>query len=148
MERKKEALDAIELMSEALARKIQVEQSRNGLVIESAIYGKLPRQRQSVSVQSRIHEILLPSESEPSIDPELGLPFCDATSALQMMVVESRLTIAGGYSKSSLLGFYDPCFGEDKFLRVRYTFKGKAHEVEIEDDAAFSIPLRTHLVRN
>lgn len=56
------------------------------------------------------------------------------------------MNIPSGRSKSNLLGFYDVAMGEKKSLRIRYTFKGRIHEVECDDRSAVALPLRGHLV--
>ena len=141
-QRKKEALDAMELMTETLSRKLEQETSRNGLVIVSALYGKLPKIERD-SLQDRINKMF---SSELSMDSETdSIPYIDVTIVVQSMVVQSQLHIAGGHTKSNLLGFYDPCYGEDKSLRITYHFKDRLHEVEVDDLSPVSLPLRSHL---
>ena len=41
-----------------------------------------------------------------------------------------------------LSGFYDPCIGEAKSLKVRYEFRETMHEVVIRDDEILRIPLQ------
>ncbi|KAF9586556.1 hypothetical protein BGW38_002313 [Lunasporangiospora selenospora] len=118
---KKEAEEAIELLRESTARKAKKEVEKDGLVIVEAIYGNL------------------------NADPELGLTV-DVTIAIQALVNNSQLTMPGGHSKTHILGFYDPCLGEKKHLRIRYEFQRRLHEIVIADMAALAAPVRSHLL--
>lgn len=42
--------------------------------------------------------------------------------------------------QAGLPGFYDPCVGEDKSLKVLYQFRGALHQVMAQDGAALRIP--------
>jgi DnaJ homolog subfamily C member 11 len=66
--------------------------------------------------------------------------------ALQALVTNSQLIIPAGRSKANLLGFFDCAYGEKKRLRVKYSFKGRRHEVELGDLDAVAAPLRSHVV--
>lgn len=66
--------------------------------------------------------------------------------ALQALVANSQLVIPAGRSKANLLGFADVAYGEKKKLRVRYSFKGRMHEVTLGDLDALAAPLRAHVV--
>lgn len=44
--------------------------------------------------------------------------------------------------QAGLLGFYDPCLGERKCLRVKYQFRSRIHEVTVDDRAPLEMPLR------
>lgn len=65
-----------------------------------------------------------------------------AIVAVQALVTDSQLNIAGGRSKANLLGFYDCAIGEKKQLQVRYLFKGRVHSLLVEDHQAVAAPLR------
>ncbi|RUP47336.1 hypothetical protein BC936DRAFT_145844 [Jimgerdemannia flammicorona] len=122
--RRREAEEAQRLLQDSARRKEEVEQAKNGLVIIEAVYGNLSESRESVL-----------------IDPEQS-PTVDATVAVQAMVNDSKLTIPGGHSKSNIMGFYDPCMGERKKLRIKYRFQNKLHEVTVGDTAPVACPLR------
>lgn len=40
------------------------------------------------------------------------------------------------------MGFYDPCMGEPKQLKIKYQFQRKFHEVIVDDTAPVACPLR------
>jgi len=119
-ERKREAEEVVVLMKEQVARKVEAEQVKNGLIILEATYGA----------------------SSPGQDIER----LDVTTPVQALVSSSQLAIPGGRSKSGLLGFYDPCMGERKTLRIRYLFRNRTHEVVVDDMAGLLLPLKGHVV--
>ena len=126
LEKKKEAEVAIELMTETVDRVLSVERAKQGLIIVEAWYGKLF-----------------------DLDPAsggLGLPkVIDVHVPLQCLVVDSKL-ILREENKACIPGFYDPCIGEAKFLRVRYEFRGTPHEVTVENSESLVIPRRSHRI--
>ncbi|KAG0342182.1 hypothetical protein BG004_005719 [Podila humilis] len=114
---KKEAEEAMELLRESTARRTKQEQDKDGLVIIEALYGNL----------------------------SAGL-VADVTVAVQALVNNSQLSMPGGHSKNHILGFYDPCLGEKKQLRIRYEFQRRMHEVVVADLASVAAPVRSHLL--
>lgn len=40
------------------------------------------------------------------------------------------------------MGFYDPCMGEPKQLKIKYQFQRKFHEVIVDDTSPVACPLR------
>ncbi|KAI7815884.1 hypothetical protein BC939DRAFT_471125 [Gamsiella multidivaricata] len=114
---KKEAEEATSLLRESTARKTKQEQDKDGLLIVEAVYGNL----------------------------NAGL-VADVTVAVQTLVNNSQLTMPGGHSKNHILGFYDPCLGEKKQLKIRYEFQKKMHEVTVADMDHVALPVRSHLV--
>lgn len=44
--------------------------------------------------------------------------------------------------KNHILGFYDPCLGEKKQLRIRYEFQKRMHEVVVADMEHVALPVR------
>ncbi|KAK9768464.1 hypothetical protein K7432_000875 [Basidiobolus ranarum] len=118
-ERKKEAVDAMRLMKESATRKQQQEEAKNGLVVGQALYG--------------------------NFDSENELDIADVTIAVQALVNNSQLIIAGGHSKANIIGFYDPCFGSRKQLKISYRFQGQDHQVTIGDASPLACPIREHM---
>lgn len=126
MERKREAKAAIELMTETVERVLATERARQGLVIVEAWYGKL-------------------FDLDPGGDG-VGFPkVIDVHVPLQCLVVDSKLILRED-NKASIPGFYDPCVGETKYLRVRYEFRGTPHEVTVENSESLVIPRRSHRI--
>ena len=125
---RQEAVAQQGLMRETVHRQIDAEERANGLIIVQALYGQL-----------------VSSHHEDEIDEELPL-VTDVAVPLQCLVKDHKLELPKGQSKAHLLGFYDPCPGEPKSLRVRYRFQGKMHEVTVEDDGQLKCPLRRHAV--
>jgi hypothetical protein len=50
--------------------------------------------------------------------------------------------------QAALVGFYDPCVGEAKQLRIVYIFQRQRHEVTINDLDAVALPLRGTLAHS
>jgi len=124
--RKREAMEAIRLLLPSVERKIEAEREKDGLVILEACYGNI----------SSLREVLL-NEKNDVIDVRIPV---------QALVHDSQLTIPGGYSKSNIMGFYDPCMGERKQLKIKYQFQRKFHEVIVDDTAPVACPLRSHII--
>lgn len=125
LERKAEAEAAINLMQETFQRILEVERAKQGLIVVEAWYGKL---------------FDLQADEQP-LQPKV----VDVSVPLQCMVVDSKL-ILHEKTKANIPGFYDPCFGERKYLRVRYEFRGATHEVTIDNSEPLIIPRRSHRV--
>ncbi|CAE6406046.1 unnamed protein product [Rhizoctonia solani] len=120
-EERKQAEHYIESIREQVKRKIETEKTSDGLIISEARYGP------AKSIDNKNRTI-------------------DVSAPLQLLVNSSQLVIPGGRSKAGLLGFYDPCLGERKSLRVKYTFRSRLHQVTVEDRAPVELPLRTHAI--
>ena len=48
----------------------------------------------------------------------------------------------GALAQSSIIGFYDPCVGEPKQLRIVYQFQRRRHEVTVNDLDPVDLPMR------
>ena len=126
-----QALEDVENMSCTVPLKRETEEKKKGLVIINATYGLVQDATEPLTIlNSDVHD-------ETSID---------VTIPMQCMVEDSTLIIPPGESKSWLTGFYDPCIGEPKQLRVRYLFWGRLHEVVINDEDELKIPIKGHLL--
>ncbi|XP_011333880.1 dnaJ homolog subfamily C member 11 isoform X2 [Ooceraea biroi] len=129
MEKQREAKAATELMKETVSRIRAEEESKKGLIITKALYGRFvyPQQDRGTEESGHRDEMI------------------DVTIPLQCLVKDSKLILHKA-SKSQLPGFYDPCVGEDKQLLVQYLFHTQTHECLIQDDAALRIPVSSHKV--
>ncbi|XP_076179972.1 dnaJ homolog subfamily C member 11 [Ptiloglossa arizonensis] len=129
-EKQKEAKIAIELMKATVSRIRAEEESKKGLIITKALYGRF----------------VYPQEERSSSEEHLHRDeVIDVTIPLQCLVKNSRLVLHDA-SKSQLPGFYDPCVGEEKQLLVQYLFHTQTHECIVKDNAPVRIPLPSHLV--
>uniref|UniRef100_A0A0K8TCV3 DnaJ subfamily C member 11 n=2 Tax=Lygus hesperus TaxID=30085 RepID=A0A0K8TCV3_LYGHE len=133
-EKRKEAQAAINLMSNTFSRIRAEEEARRGLVIVSAEYGKLDAANTSAG----------PS-GDPSGDRGLDVEVIDVTVPLQCLVKDSKLIVHDS-TKSQLAGFYDPCVGEDKHLKIQYLFHSQLHQTTIADNEPLRIPRQSHRI--
>jgi DnaJ homolog subfamily C member 11 len=109
----------LDLCHEALTLRSKREPDEQ-LQIVSAVYGNL-------------HDLDDGHESKVE-------PFLDVTAAVQVLVHNDRLSIAGGRNKADLLGFYDPCPGYPaRELRIKYHIAGQYDEIEVADMEAVLI---------
>ncbi|KAJ3274643.1 hypothetical protein HDV01_002485 [Terramyces sp. JEL0728] len=153
--RRMEAEQACMLLADSIARKLEAEESRDGLVVISALYGKLPPSTlESVRVLSPqgIQELAASIKAQFKFLKSAALPvshkqeYIDVTIPVQALVSNGQLHISGGHSKSNLIGFYDPCFGEKKQLRITYQFQGRLHQVTVGDKMPVAAPLRANSI--
>ncbi|KAF3860771.1 hypothetical protein F7725_001026 [Dissostichus mawsoni] len=114
----------IMLMQESVRRIIETEESKMGLIILNAWYGKF------VTDNSRKHE---------------RAKVIDVSVPLQCLVKDSKLILTET-TKSGLPGFYDPCVGEEKSLKVLYQFRGVMHQVLSGDTEPLRIPKQSHRI--
>ncbi|XP_053681347.1 dnaJ homolog subfamily C member 11 [Anopheles nili] len=128
-EKRREAESAIALMG-ALYERIRMEELKcQGLVIISAMYGKF-RDIENVSV-----------EETDNMGFVQHNPFLiDVRIPLQCLVKDSRLTLYAS-SKSELPGFYDPCFGEEKQLKIDYEFRNNTFSSVFDDLDSVHLPV-------
>lgn len=123
--KKAEAEAAVDLMQETFQRAVESEQAKQGLIIVEAWYGKLfDLQADDQPYQPKIVDVCIP---------------------LQCMVQDSKLILQEN-TKVNIPGFYDPCVGEKKHLRVRYEFRGAPHEVTIDNSEPLIIPRKSHRI--
>ncbi|CAD6998560.1 unnamed protein product [Ceratitis capitata] len=115
---RQEAHAAVELMQHTYERIVSEESNRNGLIITKAIYGQM--EDSSINLRENA--------------------FIDVTIPLQCLVKEGTLVLYRS-SKSELPGFYDPCIGEDKILKIDYTFRNQSNSIIIKDMDSVQLPL-------
>ncbi|KAJ1946307.1 hypothetical protein EC988_005570 [Linderina pennispora] len=143
---KRHAMEAVQLIADAVTRRRDQARAAGGLVIEAALYGDLPF---GVASQNSNHvQALLDSlaESQRALATADEPRACDVALALQALVNDDQLVVAAGASKRFLPGFYDPAFAKDKQLFVRYRFHGRLHEVLVGDEQALAIPMKAHCI--
>lgn len=153
-QKRKEALGAIVLLTETIKKRLDAEAKTEGggLVILNALYGKLPpssfesyRLLSPDGINDLVTKVKSQFESFLNLESTLDIEYIDVTIPVQALVSGGQLHIGDGYSKSQIVGFYDPCFGEDKELRVTYQFQGKLHQVTVQDEQSLDAPMRSHL---
>uniref|UniRef100_A0A8C6MCN6 DnaJ homolog subfamily C member 11 n=1 Tax=Nothobranchius furzeri TaxID=105023 RepID=A0A8C6MCN6_NOTFU len=71
----------------------------------------------------------------------------DVTVPLQCLVKDSKLILTEA-SKAGLPGFYDPCVGEEKSLKLLYQFRGVMHQVISADTEPLRIPKQSHRIES
>ncbi|XP_049631282.1 dnaJ homolog subfamily C member 11 [Suncus etruscus] len=123
-QKKQEAEAAVRLMQESVRRIIEAEESRMGLIIVNAWYGKFVNDRSRKNERVKVIDVTVP---------------------LQCLVKDSKLILTEA-SKAGLPGFYDPCVGEEKNLKVLYQFRGVLHQVMALDNEALRIPKQSHRI--
>ncbi|KAM8913997.1 dnaJ homolog subfamily C member 11-like [Spinachia spinachia] len=124
--KKHEAESAVLLMQESVRRIIEGEESKMGLIILNAWYGKF------------VSDTSLKQEKAKVID---------VTVPLQCLVKDSKLILTEA-SKAGLPGFYDPCVGEEKSLKLLYQFRGAMHQVISADTESLRLPKQSHRIES
>lgn len=133
--KRKEALEAIELLREQVERKTEVERAKDGLVVEQATYF-------GVSSGATAEEI-----ADSTFDVRIAVQaLVTARRTSSETESSSILAIPGGRSKAQLIGFYDVMVGSKKRLLIKYTFRGRLHEASFDDLQPVALPMRSHLV--
>ncbi|XP_052329422.1 dnaJ homolog subfamily C member 11 [Oncorhynchus keta] len=124
VKKKQEAESAVLLMQESVRRIIEGEESKMGLIILNAWYGKFVTDNSTRQERAQVIDVTVP---------------------LQCLVKDSKLILTEA-SKAGLPGFYDPCVGEDKSLKLLYQFRGVMHQVLSADTEALRIPKQSHRI--
>ncbi|KAK5581141.1 hypothetical protein RB653_001169 [Dictyostelium firmibasis] len=127
---KRKAEMDIKLVQQLVENKVLKEKTKNGLIIQEAIYGKLDEKIDHLDPFS--------VEFPPTID---------VTIPLQYLVEDSKLVLHSNNKKSDLLGFWDPRISEEKQLKVTYFFQNRLHRITVNDIDQLLIPLKSHLVQ-
>ncbi|KAM6946880.1 dnaJ homolog subfamily C member 11-like [Lycodopsis pacificus] len=116
--KKYEAESAVLLMQESVRRIIEGEESKMGLIILNAWYGKFVSDTSQKQEKAKVIDVTVP---------------------LQCLVKDSKLILTET-PKAGLPGFYDPCVGEEKSLKLLYQFRGVMHQVISADTESLRIP--------
>ncbi|XP_007532804.1 dnaJ homolog subfamily C member 11 [Erinaceus europaeus] len=124
LQKKQEAEAAVRLMQESVRRIIEAEESRMGLIMVNAWYGKFVKDKSKKREKVKVIDVTVP---------------------LQCLVKDSKLILTEA-SKAGLPGFYDPCVGEEKSLKVLYQFRGVLHQVMVLDNEPLRIPKQSHRI--
>ncbi|XP_021566874.1 dnaJ homolog subfamily C member 11 isoform X4 [Carlito syrichta] len=124
LQKQQEAEAAVRLMQESVRRIIEAEESKMGLIIVNAWYGKFVNDKSKKNEKVKVIDVTVP---------------------LQCLVKDSKLILTEA-SKAGLPGFYDPCVGEEKNLKVLYQFRGVLHQVMVLDSEALRIPKQSHRI--
>lgn len=123
--RKAESERQVHLMRESVDRKVVAETSKHGLIVIDAWYGKLVTNGDQQLPPQKVVNVKIP---------------------LQNLIENSTVQLPPDISKSGLPGFYDPCPGCEKSLKVYYKFRNRRHEVLIGDKEKLRMPLMSHLL--
>ncbi|XP_017866175.1 PREDICTED: dnaJ homolog subfamily C member 11 [Drosophila arizonae] len=115
--KKTEAMAAIHLMQSTYNRILKEEQDRRGLIIKRAIYGCI-------------------NEGTSQFKPEASH---DVTVPIQCLVRDGTLQLYES-SKCDLPGFFDPSLGDEKILRIEYTFEDVLKTVNLKDNEPLRLP--------
>ncbi|KAL0268402.1 UNVERIFIED_CONTAM: hypothetical protein PYX00_010358 [Menopon gallinae] len=137
VELKREAKATKELMKETFSRIRTEEESKRGLVVVHALYGRIDR----VSTGGTERKPAAAGEQVNDDDSEV----IDVTVQLQVLVKDSKLILHDS-SKSQIPGFYDPCVGEEKSLFIQYLFHNNLHQVVVPDTEPVRLPKNSHRV--
>ncbi|XP_041637476.1 dnaJ homolog subfamily C member 11 [Cheilinus undulatus] len=124
--KKQEAETAVLLMQESVRRIIEAEESKMGLIILNAWYGKFVSDTSQKQEKAKVIDVTVP---------------------LQCLVKDSKLILTES-SKAGLPGFYDPCVGEEKSLKLLYQFRGVMHQVISADTEPLRIPKQSHRIES
>uniref|UniRef100_A0A1A8GUM7 DnaJ homolog subfamily C member 11 n=2 Tax=Nothobranchius korthausae TaxID=1143690 RepID=A0A1A8GUM7_9TELE len=125
-QKKQEAESAVLLMQESVRRIIEAEESKMGLIVLNAWYGKFVSDTSQKQDKAKV---------------------IDVTVQLQCLVKDSKLILTEA-SKAGLPGFYDPCVGEEKSLKLLYQFRGVMHQVISADTEPLRIPKQSHRIES
>ncbi|XP_035517233.1 dnaJ homolog subfamily C member 11 [Morone saxatilis] len=105
---------------------MQAEESKMGLIILNAWYGKFVSDTSQKQEKAKVIDVTVP---------------------LQCLVKDSKLILTES-SKAGLPGFYDPCVGEEKSLKLLYQFRGVMHQVISADTESLRIPKQSHRIES
>lgn len=147
VEKRKEAEAAVDLMAALYERICDEERQRHGLIIVSARYGRFDDDgSEAADADDRNAPSQASTPDSSGSDWSSAQQFhrdaetiVDVTLPLQCLTRDSRLRLQKS-SKAQLPGFYDPCVGEPKVLRIDYMYRDVSYTVEIKDEQELRLP--------
>lgn len=146
-EKRKEAEAAVDLMCALYERICDEERQKRGLLIMSARYGKFDDDDSTggdpspagTPDSSASSDWSTASGRRHEVNADAATAIIDVTVALQCLTRDSKLKLPAS-SKCHLPGFYDPCLGEPKVLKIDYMYREISRSVEIKDDQELRLP--------
>lgn len=136
-----QAAAAAALMASVARRRTLAESRKDGLIVVLALYGS--ESRVVEEAEKRLLQLSDMSEEEEEQEEGETMPaVIDVTIAVQYLVMDSKVLFHKGYSKSGLLGFCDPCPGEDKLLVVYYRYQSRPMQAIVMDGEGAILPLK------
>lgn len=113
-----------------------------GLIILNAWYGKFVTDNSRRHERAKVIDVTVPLQC---LVKDSKLILTEATKVRKAPVQTHHasalwLSDAGSSFQSGLPGFYDPCVGEEKSLKVLYQFRGVMHQVVSGDTEPLRIP--------
>lgn len=150
-EKRREAEAAVDLMAALYERICDEERQKHGLIIMSARYGKFDDDNNGsettgggggtspTSAESSASSSSDWSSHSRRDDNLEASTIVDVTLPLQCLTRDSKLRLQKS-SKSQLPGFYDPCVGEAKVLKIDYMYKDVSYTVQCKDEEEMRLP--------
>ncbi|KAB0397144.1 hypothetical protein E2I00_007763, partial [Balaenoptera physalus] len=135
----------VQLMQESVRRIIEAEESRMGLIIVNAWYGKFVNDKSKKSEKVKVIDVTVPLQCLVK-DSKLILTEASkkerevARSTFEARAPKFASSVGRSRGQAGLPGFYDPCVGEEKNLKVLYQFRGVLHQVMALDSETLRIP--------
>lgn len=132
----KSSRESTDVIKPVALRKMGTESKKNGLIIVKALYG-------NAMLLSNIQpETLHFNIDTPEDVLNQEMTVIDVTVPIQYMCDTDRSEVVfySGYSKSNLLGFFDPCPGQEKMLVVLFSYQGMWLQSTLRDSEGGRIP--------
>lgn len=125
--KQKEQQELNEKLKELLAQQKKQAMDSKGLM-ESHVFEK-------INLEKEINGLVILQATYGLIDR------IDVTIPVMSLVHDSKLSIAGGISKSQLLGFYN--VSSNSNLEIHYEFRKELHYAKFEDTQSVTLPMRS-----
>lgn len=117
-----------------------------GLIILNAWFGKFVTDNSRKHERAKVIDVTVPLQC---LVKDSKLILTEATKVRKCS--RENATAAPDFTssfQSGLPGFYDPCVGEEKSLKVLYQFRGVMHQVVSGDSEPLRIPKQCKLLRH